>query len=107
MHETVMTNAVLALPDALCPGTVVLRGEAIAEVQPGRVRLPAAIDLDGDMLIPGIVDLHTDNLERQVQPRALPPLAVAVRDDRARRAMRCRWSDHGFRCAVRRRSRLR
>ena len=31
----------------------------------------AARDLDGDYLIPGIVDTHTDNLERQVQPRSL------------------------------------
>ena len=69
MPETVLTNAVLALPDALCTGTVVLRDDAIAEVQPGRAHLPAALDLDGDTLIPGIVDLHTDNLERQVQPR--------------------------------------
>jgi alpha-D-ribose 1-methylphosphonate 5-triphosphate diphosphatase len=28
-----------------------------------------AIDLDGDHLMPGVVDVHTDNLERQVQPR--------------------------------------
>ena len=28
------------------------------------------MDLDGDHLIPGMVDVHTDNLERQVQPRA-------------------------------------
>ena len=27
--------------------------------------------MDGDYLIPGVVDVHTDNLERQVQPRAL------------------------------------
>jgi len=27
--------------------------------------------MGGDYLVPGIVDLHTDNLERQVQPRAL------------------------------------
>ncbi len=69
MPETVLTNALLALPESLCPGTVVLRDGVIAEAQPGRARLPAAIDLDGDTLIPGIVDLHTDNLERQVQPR--------------------------------------
>ncbi len=31
----------------------------------------AAHDLDGDYLIPGFVDTHTDNLERQVQPRSL------------------------------------
>ena len=30
----------------------------------------ARIDLEGDVLMPGIVDVHTDNLERQVQPRS-------------------------------------
>lgn len=69
MHETILTNALLVLPAEVIPGTVVLRGAAIAEVQPGRSHLPAARDLDGDHLIPGIVDVHTDNLERQVQPR--------------------------------------
>ncbi|MEJ0048211.1 MAG: hypothetical protein WDN04_20375 [Rhodospirillales bacterium] len=43
---------------------------AILEVQPGISSAPAALDLDGDYLLPGAVDLHTDNLERQVQPRA-------------------------------------
>ncbi len=68
--ETILTNALLVLPGEVVPGTVVLRGAAIAEVQPGRSRLPPALDLGGDHLIPGIVDVHTDNLERQVQPRA-------------------------------------
>lgn len=68
--ETVLTNALLVLRDEVLPGTVVMRGTAIAEVQPGRSRVPNAEDLDGDHVIPGIVDVHTDNLERQVQPRA-------------------------------------
>ena len=69
--ETVFTNAVLVLPDAVIPGTVIVRGGAITGVQPGCSAMAAAIDCDGDYLIPGIVDLHTDNLERQVQPRSL------------------------------------
>jgi alpha-D-ribose 1-methylphosphonate 5-triphosphate diphosphatase len=69
--ETILTNARLVLPGDVVPGTLVLRGAAVAEVQPGRSGAPAAIDLDGDYLLPGIVDLHTDNLERQVQPRSL------------------------------------
>jgi alpha-D-ribose 1-methylphosphonate 5-triphosphate diphosphatase len=68
--ETVLTNALLVLPDEVLPGTVVIRGERIAEVQPGRSHLAGAQDLGGEHLIPGIVDVHTDNLERQVQPRA-------------------------------------
>jgi alpha-D-ribose 1-methylphosphonate 5-triphosphate diphosphatase len=67
--ETILTNALLVLPGEVLPGTLVLRGGRIAELQPGRSRLPAALDLEGDHLIPGIVDLHTDNLERQVMPR--------------------------------------
>ncbi len=67
--EKILTNAILVLPNETTPGTVVLRGTTIAEVQPGRSSLPGALDLEGDYLMPGIVDVHTDNLERQVQPR--------------------------------------
>ena len=70
MKETILTNARLVLPAEVVLGTVVLRGAAIAEIQPGRSHLPGAEDLAGDHLIPGIVDVHTDNLERQVLPRA-------------------------------------
>ncbi|WP_309139577.1 alpha-D-ribose 1-methylphosphonate 5-triphosphate diphosphatase [Siccirubricoccus sp. G192] len=68
--ETILTNALLVLPDAVVSGTVVLREGRIVEVQRGRSQLAAAEDLGGDHLIPGVVDVHTDNLERQVQPRA-------------------------------------
>jgi len=70
-HETVLTNAVLVLSDAALLGTMVMRDGDIADVQTGRSALPGALDMEGDYLIPGIVDLHTDNLERQVQPRSL------------------------------------
>jgi alpha-D-ribose 1-methylphosphonate 5-triphosphate diphosphatase len=69
MTETVLTNALLVLPDEVRSGTIVLRQDRIADVQPDRSHLAAAVDLEGDYLMPGVVDLHTDNLERQVQPR--------------------------------------
>lgn len=68
MSDLTLTNATLVLPDAVLLGTVVLRDGRIAHVQPGRAA--AGQDLDGDYLIAGVVDVHTDNLERQVQPRA-------------------------------------
>ncbi len=68
--ETVLTNAILVLPQEMMPGTLMLHGGRIAAVDAGRSALPSAIDLDGDMLIPGAVDLHSDNLERQVHPRS-------------------------------------
>jgi alpha-D-ribose 1-methylphosphonate 5-triphosphate diphosphatase len=70
MPETIFTNVLLVLPDAVLHGTLVLRNGRIADVQPGLSGLPGAVDCDGDHIIPGVVDVHTDNLERQVQPRA-------------------------------------
>lgn len=67
--EIILTNAILVLPEEAIPGTLVIRDGRIAEIQPGRSHAPSARDLEGDHLIPGVVDVHTDNLERQVQPR--------------------------------------
>jgi alpha-D-ribose 1-methylphosphonate 5-triphosphate diphosphatase len=68
--ETILANAVLVLPDSLARGALVLRDGIIAEIDPGGSVSGAAHDLNGDYLIPGIVDLHSDNLERQTQPRS-------------------------------------
>ena len=67
--ETILTNARLVLPEEVIEGSVVLRDGVIARVDRGASHVRAALDMDGDTLIPGIVDVHTDNLERQVQPR--------------------------------------
>jgi len=69
MTETILTNCHLILPAETAMGSLVLRDGIIAEVQPGRSHALPAIDLEGDYLMPGVVDVHTDNLERQVQPR--------------------------------------
>ncbi|UPY39203.1 alpha-D-ribose 1-methylphosphonate 5-triphosphate diphosphatase [Sediminicoccus sp. KRV36] len=68
--ETVLTNARLILPEAEMEGTLLLRDGRIADIQPGRAHHASALDCEGDVIIPGVVDVHTDNLERQVQPRA-------------------------------------
>ncbi len=69
MTETVLTNARIVLADQVMEGTVVTRGDAIAEIDEGRSGLSAAIDCEGDFLTPGFIELHTDNLERHVMPR--------------------------------------
>ena len=66
----ILTNARMVLPDRILHGTIVLDGARITDVQPGTSTAPGAIDLEGDTIIPGIVDVHTDNLERQVEPRS-------------------------------------
>jgi alpha-D-ribose 1-methylphosphonate 5-triphosphate diphosphatase len=69
MTGTVFTNARLVLADQVLEGSLATAGWRIARIDPAPSHAPAAIDLEGDLLIPGIIDLHTDNLERQVQPR--------------------------------------
>ena len=70
MTETILTNAILVLPGETLAGTLVIRDGRISEIQPGRSHASSAVDLGGDHLMPGVVDVHTDNLERQVEPRA-------------------------------------
>ena len=69
--ETILTNAMLVLPDTVVAGTIAMKGATIVGIDTGNSSLPQAIDMHGDYLLPGMVDLHTDNLERQVQPRTL------------------------------------
>lgn len=81
---TVLANARLILPGEVRRGAVVLRGGRIDEILDGGAVPPAAIDCDGDYLAPGLVELHTDNLERHIGPRpgvAWPhPAAVIAHD---------------------------
>jgi alpha-D-ribose 1-methylphosphonate 5-triphosphate diphosphatase len=70
-NETILTNALLVLRDETILGTIVMHGTAIADIQAGVSQSRSAINLGGDTVVPGVVDVHTDNLERQVQPRSL------------------------------------
>ncbi|HTQ34791.1 MAG TPA: alpha-D-ribose 1-methylphosphonate 5-triphosphate diphosphatase, partial [Stellaceae bacterium] len=56
-------------PEAVIDGTVVARDGTIAAIDRGHSRVGAAVDLEGDFLLPGLVELHTDNLEKHVGPR--------------------------------------
>lgn len=69
MTETILSNATVVLEESVLSGTVLIRDGRIADIAEGRSALAAAEDLAGDILMPGIIDLHTDNLERQVLPR--------------------------------------
>ncbi|MDP4302093.1 alpha-D-ribose 1-methylphosphonate 5-triphosphate diphosphatase [Leptothrix discophora] len=68
--ERVLERARLVLPDEVIDdGHVVMRGSCIVAIGRGASRVAGAIDLDGDWLLPGLVEVHTDNLERHVMPR--------------------------------------
>lgn len=83
MTEQIYTNYRLQLPDQEILGTVVVRDRAIADIQPGTVT--QGQDGGGDYLLPGLVELHTDNLERCMSPRPKvhwPIDVAAVNHDR-------------------------
>ncbi len=79
-HEVNLTNARVVLADRVIEGSVSLRGGQIAAVDTGGLSRAPALDLEGDWLLPGLVELHTDNLEGHIKPRpkvvwpALPAL---------------------------------
>ena len=89
MEERIITNAAVVLVDRILPrAAVVIRDGLIADVVEGGsdVAGHGTIDADGAYLIPGVVDLHNDNLEFEVHPRSsanLPlPFALATMERR-------------------------
>jgi alpha-D-ribose 1-methylphosphonate 5-triphosphate diphosphatase len=65
--ETVFTNARIVLEDSVISGSVLIRDGKIAEISEGNVH--SGEDFEGDYLIPGLVELHTDHLEQHYSPR--------------------------------------
>jgi len=66
--ERVFRNARIVLDDRVVSGSLAVRGGVVADIGegPGRV----GEDLEGDFLLPGFVELHTDHLENHYAPRA-------------------------------------
>ncbi|WP_445337735.1 alpha-D-ribose 1-methylphosphonate 5-triphosphate diphosphatase [Clavibacter sp. CFBP 8614] len=70
-RETVLRNARIVLDDEVLHGSVLIRDGLVADISPGAAGAAGGTgdDLDGDLLIPGLVELHTDHLESHAQPR--------------------------------------
>ena len=82
--ELILTNARVVGPKEVFLGSVFASGGFIVDVQPGSTHSPAALDLEGDFLLPGLVELHTDNLEINMIPRPgvhWPPVAALIAHD--------------------------
>ncbi|RDS78915.1 alpha-D-ribose 1-methylphosphonate 5-triphosphate diphosphatase [Dyella monticola] len=70
MNDLVLTNARIVLDDGVIHGTLIVGDGVIRQVDEGSTRAPNAIDCEGDYIIPGLIELHTDNLEKHLMPRA-------------------------------------
>jgi len=79
-------NAVLVLPDQLINGGLSVRDGLITDiVDSTKSQSVLGLDCAGDYLLPGVIELHTDNMERHMipRPRTFWPnvLAAAVAHD--------------------------
>ena len=83
-NDQLLLNARIVLPNRIIErGWIAMAGGKIAEVgegdAPGR-----GLDMGGDVLIPGLVELHTDHIEQHFMPRPgviWHPLAAALAYD--------------------------
>lgn len=69
MNTLVFKNAQLVLPHEVVSGSVHVLNGLIASVDSGSADHAQAVDLQGDYLMPGFVEMHTDNFERHLMPR--------------------------------------
>ncbi|RRV71549.1 alpha-D-ribose 1-methylphosphonate 5-triphosphate diphosphatase [Stutzerimonas stutzeri] len=67
--EQILSNARLVLADLVIHGSLLIRDGVIADIAAGTSSLPQAQDLNGALLLPGLIELHTDNLEKHMSPR--------------------------------------
>ena len=65
--ETVLRNARIVLADEIVDGSLTISDSDIADFDAGGSS--AGEDLEGDYLIPGLIELHTDHLEGHYSPR--------------------------------------
>ena len=69
MSALVFKNVRLVLPHEVVLGSVVVENGLITAVDQGAAHGVPGIDLGGDYLMPGFVEMHTDNFERHLMPR--------------------------------------
>ena len=65
----IINNVALVLADEVINGSLEMRDGRIASFSESTSRSPAALDGAGAYLLPGLVELHTDNLDKFFTPR--------------------------------------
>ena len=80
--DLMIRNARIVTPTAIVDGALDVRDGRIASVDGGGLSM--GIDWEGDLLLPGLVELHTDHIESHYKPRPgviwNPALAAQAHD---------------------------
>src|SRR5687767_10304819 len=88
-HRRLLTNAILVTPEGVFPDSALfIENGRIAAHGPGSQVADAfavnyeVTDLQGAYLLPGLIDLHTDTLEKEITPRPSAdfPINIAVHE---------------------------
>jgi alpha-D-ribose 1-methylphosphonate 5-triphosphate diphosphatase len=69
MKQRIIKNAKIVTPTEEFTGCLVVEGGIIRSIERGNTSATSAEDWNGDWLLPGLVELHTDNLEKHLVPR--------------------------------------
>jgi len=67
--DLVFTNARVVMRNEVRRANLHASAGKIASISDGSSSVPGAIDLGDDYLLPGLIELHTDNFERHLMPR--------------------------------------
>ncbi len=70
-EDFTLANAKLVLPGEIVDGSLQVRGGQIVALSQGTSVPAGALDCEGDFVAPGLIELHTDNLERHIHPRPM------------------------------------
>ncbi|MCY4231256.1 MAG: alpha-D-ribose 1-methylphosphonate 5-triphosphate diphosphatase [Alphaproteobacteria bacterium] len=84
MTELLLTNAQLVLSDRVVRGTLRAQDGQIRDIDESQTTVSDAIDCGGDYVLPGLVELHSDNMEKHFAPRPgvqWPELSAAIAHD--------------------------
>lgn len=65
----ILTNAQIVLADEIIKGTLVIKNGVIKKIDHGNVSLSNAIDCQNGYITAGMIELHTDNMEKHFTPR--------------------------------------
>lgn len=86
MEQHILSNATIVTPTEHFEGSLIIEDQKIVEVVKDK-SYANGIDLTGQLLIPGLIDIHSDYLEKEIHPRpsaAFPiPFALHYVNERA------------------------
>jgi len=68
-QESILTNARIVTRHEVMTGSLSIEAGKIKTIDSRGSQAPGAIDIEQDFLLPGLIEMHTDNLEKQLVPR--------------------------------------